>query len=81
MSDLILIFINDGGFHCRPGSTVAEAVAAFTAVTAEQLATGVAHVTDGRGISLSPGTILFAGAILRVVVSARAERDEADAHA
>ena len=78
MSDLILIFINDGGFHCRPGSTVAEAVAAFTA---EQLATGVAYVTDGRGISLSPGTILFAGAILRVVVSARAERDEADAHA
>jgi hypothetical protein len=49
---------------------------------ADRLRDGAAYVTDGRGIRLPPGEAVNAGAIVRVVVSARGgePRDEADAH-
>jgi len=41
---------------------------------------GTAYLTDGRGIRIDPGAPLAAGAILRVVKSARrASESDADA--
>jgi hypothetical protein len=40
---------------------------------------GTARVTDGRGIALDPDAAVYAGAILRVVVSARRRGEEPDA--
>lgn len=80
MNDTIPVFV-DG--HCvRPaaGQPASAAVALHDAGLAEQLASGAAYVTDGRGIRLAPDAPLHAGAILRVIVSARRPPDEADAH-
>ena len=80
VSDTIPVFV-DG--HCvRPaaGATAAAAVALHDGALAEQVAAGAAYVTDGRGIRLASDTPLQAGAILRVIVTARRQPDEADAH-
>jgi hypothetical protein len=60
------------------GTDVAGAVARFDAALGEKLAGAGAYVTDGRGIELAPDASVAAGAILRVVVSAR-RREDADA--
>ena len=81
MTHPILAFINDRPVRVTPGATAADAVAAFDSALAARLRDGAAYLTDGRGIRLDPATPVVAGAIFRVVVSARASRDEADAHA
>lgn len=73
------VFINDRVIRLAGGALVSDAVAALGDDSAAQLAAGSAYVTDGRGIQLTPDAPLHAGAILRVVVSARRVRDEADA--
>jgi hypothetical protein len=81
MTESVLVFVNDRSVRVAPGATAFEAVAALDAMLGEQLAAGAAQLSDGRGIPLDHGTAVFAGAILRCVVSARRPRDEADAHA
>lgn len=80
MSEPIPVFIDDSLVRLDPGATVADAVAALGGEAPAQLAAGSAYVTDGRGIRLPADAPLHAGAILRLVVSARRARDEADAH-
>jgi hypothetical protein len=82
MSEAVVVFVNERAVRMPPGSTAEAAVAALDAGLGEKLREGAAYVTDGRGIRLESGEPVYAGAILRVVVSARREgaRDEADAH-
>ena len=80
MSGTVRVFVNERGVDAPAGATVAEVVGAFDPAFAEQLASGRASVTDGRGIALSLDSAVHGGAILRVVVSARARDQEADAH-
>lgn len=80
MSDTIPVFVNSQCVRITPGQPVAGAVALFDADLGARLEAGTAYVTDGRGIRLAADTPLHAGAILRVIVSARREPDEADAH-
>ncbi|HEU4588552.1 MAG TPA: hypothetical protein VFS11_07890 [Gemmatimonadales bacterium] len=79
MSDPIRVYINERPVNLPRGADVQAAVAAADPALAEALVGGRAHVTDGRGIRLGPDAPLAAGAILRVVISAR--RPEGDAHA
>lgn len=81
MSESILVFVNEKPVRVPPSSSVAQAVAAYDAALAGALQAGAAKVTDGRGIALAPGDPVYAGAILRVIVSARQSREESDAHA
>lgn len=81
MTAPILVFVNDQPVRVMPGATAAEAVAACDAALAARLTQGGAYLTDGRGIRLEATAPVFAGAIVRVVESARGARDEADAHA
>jgi hypothetical protein len=81
MSAPVLVFVNDQAVRVAPGVPAVEAVAAHDPALSERLRTGAAYLTDGRGIRLAAGSPVFAGAILRVVVSARSRPDEADAHA
>lgn len=76
----IPVFINGHRVHAAPGESVAGAVALHDPALAEQVATGAAYVTDGRGIRIADTQAVHAGAILRVVVSSRRNKDEADAH-
>ena len=79
MPDTMRCFVNERSLALAPGATVQEAVAAFDAAMAARLAGGTAYVTDARGIRVASDHRLEGGAILRVVVSARAATDDPDA--
>lgn len=80
MTEPILVFVNDRGIRVPAGTSAAGAIAEYDAALAEGIRAGAAYLTDGRGIRLEPDSLVFAGAIIRVVSSARQVRDEADAH-
>lgn len=65
------IFINEHPFDAPDGADVAGVIRVYDSALAEGLQSGRAYVTDGRGIRLTGAEQLQAGAILRVVVSAR----------
>ena len=79
MPDTLRCFVNERSLALAPGATVQDAVAAFDAALAGRLAGGGAYVTDARGIRVATDQALEGGAILRVVVSARAATDDPDA--
>lgn len=79
MSGTIPVFVNGHCVRIAAGEPAAGAVALHDATLAGRLAAGEAYVTDGRGIRLPADAPVHAGAILRVVVSARREADGADA--
>ena len=81
MTAPILVFVNDRPVRIAPDASMGDAVAACDSVLAAKLQQGGAYLTDGRGIRLDAGAPVFAGAIVRVVVTARGPRDEADAPA
>ncbi|HEV8600328.1 MAG TPA: hypothetical protein VGQ69_13280 [Gemmatimonadales bacterium] len=94
MTEPIRVFIDDHPVSVSPGTTSLAAVARFNPSLVERIQSGSAYLTDGRGIRMDPLSPVFAGAILRVVVSARPPdssrpsvppflrpSDEADAHA
>ena len=78
MSD-IRVFVNAGAVDLPSGAAVADAVRAVDSSLLDKIAGGTAYVTDGRGIEIDPATLLVSGAILRVVVRARARDADADA--
>jgi hypothetical protein len=79
VSDAIRVYVNERAVEVPRGADVRTAVLVADPVLGAALADGRAHATDGRGIRIDPAAPLTAGAILRVVVSAR--RPDADAHA
>jgi len=78
---LVPIYVNDRTADVAPGTPAQDAVSELDAGWAEALSAGKAYLTDGRGIRLDPATPLTAGAIVRVVISARAARESSDADA
>ena len=70
------VFVNERPVDVPAGATVQAAVAAADPALADRLGQG-AYATDGRGIQVDPAAVLDAGAILRVITSAR--RQDADA--
>lgn len=78
MSD-IRVFVNAVAVDLPAGAVVADAVRAADSSLLDKIAGGTAYVTDGRGIEIDPSTPLESGAILRVVVRARARSADADA--
>jgi hypothetical protein len=75
----IRVFVNAGAVDLPSGAVVADAVRAADSSLLDRIAGGTAYVTDGRGIEIDPATLLVSGAILRVVVRARARDADADA--
>lgn len=74
----IRIFVNAVPIDVPVGTNVRDAVQAADADLGARVASGAASVMDARGIALAPEARLVAGAILRVVVSARRRADEGD---
>lgn len=79
MSDAIRVFVNAAAVNLPAGANVADAVRAADPSLLDKVASGAAYVTDGRGIEIDRGAPLASGAILRVVVRARARSADADA--
>lgn len=71
MSQHIRIFVNEHAAEVEAGSSVRAGVRAHDAALAAALDHPGTYVTDGVGRRLDPDSALMAGAILRVVVSAR----------
>ena len=67
----IPVFVNERRLEVGPGTTALEAAAQTDSTLVEALAEGRAYLTDGRGIRVDPTAALGAGAIIRVVRSAR----------
>ena len=74
------VFVDASPVDLEPGSVARDAVAARDPSLLPRLADGTAYLTDARGIRLDPDAALSAGAILRVVKSARRQA-ESDADA
>jgi hypothetical protein len=68
-------FVNEAPVSLPAGAVALDAVQAFDPALASRVVAGEAYLTDGRGIRLEANASLAPGAILRVVVSARAARD------
>ncbi len=78
----IPVFVNDRRLEVARGISALEAAVQTDPSLAEGLAEGRVYLTDGRGITVDPTAPLGAGAIVRVVRSARrpaAEELDADA--
>lgn len=74
---LLRVFVNGNGLSVPPGSTVYDAVRAFSSAEADEIAAGTRAATDSRGLPVAGDTVLTGGAVLRVV-SARALRSTED---
>ena len=70
---MMRVFVNGNGVMVPHGSTVADAVRAFSAADADEIVAGTRAATDSRGLPISPDAALAGGSVLRVV-SARALR-------
>lgn len=77
---MFLVFVDAHPVEMAAGSLARDAVAALDPGLLPRLEDGTAYLTDARGIRLDAGAPLSAGAILRVVKSAR-RAAEADADA
>lgn len=77
---MLRVFVDAHPVDVAPGSSARDAVAAQDPAALPRLDDGTAYLTDGRGIRLDAGASLAAGAIVRVVKSAR-RGAEADADA
>lgn len=75
--DLMRVFINGTGVSVPHGSTVGDAVRAFNAADADEIAAGTRAATDSRGLPVAADSVLAGGAVLRIV-SARALRTAED---
>jgi hypothetical protein len=79
VSDAVRVFVNAAAVDLPAGANVADAVRATDPSLVDKITAGAAFVTDGRGIEIDPSTLLVSGAILRVVIRARARDADADA--
>ncbi len=78
-SELLTAFVNERAVRVPRGAPLAAAVRARDPELLASLEHGSAYLTDGRGIRVGADDPVTAGAIIRVVVSARRAR-EPDAH-
>ena len=72
---MIRVFINANAVDVAPGSTALDAVRAWNADAANEVAGGRRIITDSRGLPLDASAAMSAGSILRLV----AARDRAPA--
>jgi hypothetical protein len=77
--ETIPVFLNGRTVHVGAGATVEQLLMQQDTDLAAALAAGQARATDARGLPVDAGTVLSAGAILRVFQSARPAAGTTDA--
>ena len=65
----IRVFVNGSAQTVARGATVLEAIHAFSADEAGEVAAGTRATTDSRGLPVAPGTVVSGGMVLRIVSS------------
>jgi hypothetical protein len=71
------VYVNSTGLDVAPGATALDAVRAWNAEAAEEVAIGRRVIADSRGLTTSPDAPAHGGAIYRVLPARR--RDDAEA--
>lgn len=61
------VYVNAIGLDVPPGSTALDAVRAWNAAAADEVALGERVIADSRGLQTSPETPIHGGAIFRVL--------------
>jgi hypothetical protein len=74
-NQIIRVFVNASGVDVPPGSTAIDAVGAWNADAARDVAAGSRVITDSRGLPIDATTPMSAGSILRLI--ARRDRSAA----
>ncbi len=74
----VRVYVNGRGVDAPAPGQAIDAVRAWDAQVAEEIAAGRRALTDSRGLPLDPATPVFSGLIMRVVAH-RAGRAEAGA--
>jgi hypothetical protein len=70
----IRVFVNGKAQSVSRGATILDAIRAFDAAEADEVAAGTRAATDSRGLPVAHETVVSGGMVLRVV-SARALRN------
>jgi len=65
------VYVNSTGLDVPDGSTALDAVRAWNAAAADEVATGARVIADSRGLETSPDTKAHGGAIFRVLPARR----------
>ena len=65
------VYVNSTGLDVPDGSTALDAVRAWNAAAADEVATGDRVIADSRGLPTSPDTRAHGGAIFRVLPARR----------
>ena len=70
------VYVNATGLDLPPGSTALDAVRAWNAAAADDVAVGERVIADSRGLPTAPDAPVHGGAIFRVLPARR--RHDAD---
>ena len=76
MTTTVRVFVNGQGLDVPAGGTALDAVAVHSAGDADAVHEGRLLVTDSRGLPVPADSLLFNGAVFRLVPNR--ERDSAD---
>jgi hypothetical protein len=69
------VYVNSTGLDVPPGATALDAVRAWNAAAADEVAIGERVIADSRGLPAAPDSPAHGGAIFRVL-PARRRRDD-----
>ena len=76
MSETVRVFVNGKALDAPAGGTALDAVALHASADAERVRQGALLVTDSRGLPVPADSLLFNGAVFRLVPNR--ERDASD---
>jgi hypothetical protein len=76
MSDTSRIFFDGKGVDASAGSTVIAALETVNAETAAAVRAGESVITDSRGLPIEPETVIYNGAIFRVIRARTRDTEE-----
>lgn len=65
--ETIIVFVNAQRVDVPSGSTAMDAVRAWNAESAEQIASGARQLADARGLPIPGNSAVYSGAIYRVI--------------
>jgi hypothetical protein len=71
VTDVIRAYVNGKGVDVPVGASAIDAVRAYNAAAADQVAAGERALTDSRGLPLEPASVLVGGSIMRIVSGRR----------
>ena len=76
MSDIARIYFDGKGVDAPAGSQVIDALESVDAETASAVRAGERVITDSRGLPTPPETVIYNGAIFRVIRARTRDNEE-----